>query len=107
MLPSQLICKLLIKIDPERESGEGDMRFDCAGRGFAKVLASLSHPSLIRRSSVAHRLAEGAEPVKHSLIAVIFNTISERCLGAADSIAPRIPPGRVAFDEYCVNLLFY
>jgi len=79
---------LLIKIDPERESGEGDMRFDCAGRGFAKVLSSVV-------SSVARRLAEGAEPVKHSLEHCSYHQhYSERCLGAADSIASRIPPGQ-------------
>jgi len=72
------------EIDPERESGEGDMHFDCAGRGFAKVLSSLSHRWRFVVVSVAHRLAEGAGSVKHSLIAVIFNTISDRCLGAAD-----------------------
>jgi len=87
MLPSKLIARFESTIDPERESGEGDMRFDCAGRGFATVLASLSHPSLI--------LAEGAGAVCIRVsIAVIFNTIPERCLGAADSIASRIPPGQ-------------
>ena len=75
------------------ESGEGDMRFDRAGRGSRTNVAHTSrivaHTSRIRRGWSAG----GAEALKHSLIAVICNVISERCPGAADGAsAPAASP---------------